>query len=184
MTSPETFYMKSTINEHSFPLVTYMAYFDTRFGHYGFLKSSYSAELIPDRTDRWVNFSDLWPKKHQSWWGLFMDSVDHLTSFRAPTHTHIFGNQTFVTVIWKQPMCGVLRIAVKLILQRFWNLDSISKSTRVMIFKFVHLLNGLGNLMICTHDLTILTKTKETTHYCESFGLRWQNRSQHVFLPI
>jgi hypothetical protein len=39
-----------------------------------------------------VNFSDLRPKKHESWRGLFIDYVDHLTSFQAPTYTHIFGN--------------------------------------------------------------------------------------------
>jgi hypothetical protein len=39
-----------------------------------------------------VNSSGLRPKKHESWQWLFTDSVDHLTSFPAPTHTHIFGN--------------------------------------------------------------------------------------------
>jgi hypothetical protein len=37
-------------------------------------------------------------------------------------------------------------------------------------FKIVNLLIGLGSLMTCTHDLTILTKKKETTHSCGSFG--------------
>jgi hypothetical protein len=39
-----------------------------------------------------VNLSGLWPKRRESWQGLFMDSVEHLTSFPTPTHTHIFGN--------------------------------------------------------------------------------------------
>jgi hypothetical protein len=39
MTSRETLYTKNADNEHSFPLVTHMAYFDTRFGRYGLLKS-------------------------------------------------------------------------------------------------------------------------------------------------
>jgi hypothetical protein len=39
-----------------------------------------------------------------------------------------------------------------------------------MIFKIVNLLIGLGSLMICTHDLTVLTKIKEMTRYWESFG--------------
>jgi hypothetical protein len=38
MTSPETLYMKNTINERIFPLVTHTAYFDTRFHPYGLLK--------------------------------------------------------------------------------------------------------------------------------------------------
>jgi hypothetical protein len=44
--------MKTAVNELSFPLVTHTAYSDTRFGRYGFLKSSYGAELITDRMDR------------------------------------------------------------------------------------------------------------------------------------
>jgi hypothetical protein len=39
-----------------------------------------------------------------------------------------------------------------------------------MIFKIVNLFIGLGSLMICPHDLTVLTKTKEMTCYCKSFG--------------
>jgi hypothetical protein len=39
MTSPETLYMKNTINEHSFMPITATAYFDTRLGRYGFLKT-------------------------------------------------------------------------------------------------------------------------------------------------
>jgi hypothetical protein len=39
MTSPETLYTKNAVNEHSFVPVTHMAYFDTRFGRYGFLKT-------------------------------------------------------------------------------------------------------------------------------------------------
>jgi hypothetical protein len=43
MTSLEILYTKNTVNKHSFSLVTYMAYLDTRFGCYGHLKSFYSA---------------------------------------------------------------------------------------------------------------------------------------------
>jgi hypothetical protein len=52
--------------------------------------------------------------------------------------------------------------------------------TRMTTFKIVNLFIGLGSLMICTHDLTVLTKTKEMTRYCESFGLRWQRFSTNV----
>jgi hypothetical protein len=52
MTSPETLYTENTVNEHSFVPVTHTAYFNTRFGRYGFLKAGYGAELILDRTDR------------------------------------------------------------------------------------------------------------------------------------
>jgi hypothetical protein len=94
MTSLETLYTKNAVIEHFFPLVTDTAYSDTQFGCYGFLKSGYGAELILDRTDRWVNFSGLRPKKLESWSGLFTDYVDHLTCFPAPTHIHIFGNHS------------------------------------------------------------------------------------------
>jgi hypothetical protein len=52
MTFPETLHTKNAVNEHSFTSVTHMAYSDTRFGCYGFLKLGYGAELILDRTDR------------------------------------------------------------------------------------------------------------------------------------
>jgi hypothetical protein len=46
MTSLKTLHTKSIVNELSFPLVTHMAYFDTRFGHYRFLKTEQGAELL------------------------------------------------------------------------------------------------------------------------------------------
>jgi hypothetical protein len=39
MTTLETLYMKNSVNELIFPLVTHTAYFDRRFGRYKFLKS-------------------------------------------------------------------------------------------------------------------------------------------------
>jgi hypothetical protein len=39
----------------------------------------------------------------------------------------------------------------------------------IRIFKIVILFIWLGSLMTCTHDLTILTKTREMTRYCGSF---------------
>jgi hypothetical protein len=41
--------MKNAINELIFLVVTHTAYFDTRFGSYGFFKSGYGAEQILDR---------------------------------------------------------------------------------------------------------------------------------------
>jgi hypothetical protein len=51
MASPETLYMKNAVNEHSFPLVTHMAYFDTCFGCFGFLKTEQGADLFWDSLD-------------------------------------------------------------------------------------------------------------------------------------
>jgi hypothetical protein len=36
---PKSLYMKNAVNELSFPLITHTAYFDIRFGSYGFLNS-------------------------------------------------------------------------------------------------------------------------------------------------
>jgi hypothetical protein len=49
-----------------------------------------------------------------------------------------------------------------------------------MIFKIAIFLIQLGSLMICTHDLTVLTSTKEATHYCESFGYGGNTLSTHI----
>jgi hypothetical protein len=46
MTTLETLYMKSAVSEHSFSLVIHTTYFITWFGHYGFLKLGYGAELF------------------------------------------------------------------------------------------------------------------------------------------
>jgi hypothetical protein len=50
-TSPETLYTKKAVKELSFSLVTHIAYFNTRFGRYGFLNSAYNADQILDRLD-------------------------------------------------------------------------------------------------------------------------------------
>jgi hypothetical protein len=52
MTFPETLHTKNVVTKHSFTSVTHMAYSDTRFDRYGFLKLGYGAELILDTTDR------------------------------------------------------------------------------------------------------------------------------------
>jgi hypothetical protein len=52
MTSPETLHMKDAINEHSFPLDTHTAYFNTQFGRYGFW--SHITVLNWSRTERIV----------------------------------------------------------------------------------------------------------------------------------
>jgi hypothetical protein len=54
------------------------------------------------------------------------------------------------------------------------NFGMVSEMMKITIFKIVMLLDGLGSLMIYTHDLIVLTKIKETICYWESFGLRWQ----------
>jgi hypothetical protein len=62
---------------------------------------------------------------------------------------------------------------------------------RIMIFKIVVLLDGLSSLMISTHDLNLLTKTKEMTRYCELFGYGGSTLSNivandlmHISVPV
>jgi hypothetical protein len=64
------------------------------------------------------------------------------------------------------------------------NSETVSESTRIMIFKISILLIGLGSLMICTHNLIILTKTKEMIRYCESFGYGGKTLSTHVSIIL
>jgi hypothetical protein len=55
MTFSETLNTKVADNDLSFPLVTYMAYSDARFGSYGILKSRRGAENFLDRLRRLAN---------------------------------------------------------------------------------------------------------------------------------
>jgi hypothetical protein len=90
---------------------------------------------------------------------------------------------TMVMAVQRQRSCGVsglLEMASTIGFEtrrRFQNLE------RIKIFKTILLLNGLSSLMICTHDLTVLTKTKGTACYCESFGYGGATLSQ-TFLTI
>jgi hypothetical protein len=69
-----------------------------------------------------------------------------------------------VTAIQRQHSCRALADCRKS------DSSTVSNLAKIMIFNIVILFIGLGSLMTCTHDLTVVTKTKETTRYCESFG--------------
>jgi hypothetical protein len=55
MTSPETLNTKVSINKLSFPLVTYMVYFDARFNSYGILMLEQGDEHFLDSLDTQAN---------------------------------------------------------------------------------------------------------------------------------
>jgi hypothetical protein len=55
MTFPETLNTKVSVSEHSFPLVTHMAYSDARFDSYEILKSGRGAENFLEGLCRPVN---------------------------------------------------------------------------------------------------------------------------------
>jgi hypothetical protein len=107
MNSLESLYTNNAVNEHSFPLVTHMAYFDTRFGRYRFLKSAYDADLFwttwtlkwnPSfRGPKWVNLGDAWLRILQ----LACSALRHLLNHTIPVTT------TMVTAVQRQHSCGV-----------------------------------------------------------------------------
>jgi hypothetical protein len=100
----------------------------------------------------------------ETWQGLIMDSVVNLLSSSTPTHTHDLDNHSIGHGCSKtQRSCGVLAASQKSNLsigfatqKQFRNLE------RITIFKIVVLLIRLGSLIICTHYLIALTKTKES----------------------
>jgi hypothetical protein len=136
MTSPETLYTKNVINELSFPLVTHTAYFDTRFGSYGFSKSGYSAGQIEQRSE----ILGLGPKMSESWRGLITYFASSLLSFSTPTHTHDFNNHSNGYGYFNDSARAELADCQKLSLQRSETQKQFRNLARIMIFKFVILL--------------------------------------------
>jgi hypothetical protein len=153
MTLPETLYKKNVINKHSFPMVNHTAYFNTRFGVYGLLKSGYDAGLF------WIEhmcewFSGLRPKKCESWWGFVTHLQPACSAFRRLFIHTVSITTTMVTAVQRQHSCGALAECRKS------KSSTVSNLAMITIVKIVILFIGLGSLMACTHDLTILTKRK------------------------
>jgi hypothetical protein len=117
-----------------------------------------------------VNFTGLRPKKRVSWQGLFTDSIDHLTSFSVPTHTHVFGNHNngygHLQTADVRSFVDCRKPDSSMASKHGFNFGNNENYD----FEIINLLIGLGSLMICTHHLTVLTKTKEMSHYCGSVG--------------
>jgi hypothetical protein len=101
-----------------------------------------------------------------------MHSIGHMISFPTPTHTYVSGNHSNGYGRSKTALVRSYRIARKLLLRRFKAWKRFQNLAMIMIFKVGIFLSRLGSLMICTHDLTVLTKTKEMTCYCglSAFG--------------
>jgi hypothetical protein len=68
--------------------------------------------------------------------------------------------------------CGTSKMEVVL----FWNL------MRIMIFNVAILLSRLGSLMICTHDLYVLTKRRRNNLLSRIIRIWWPKRSRQTFL--
>jgi hypothetical protein len=112
--------------------------------------------------------------------GLVMDFAAIWPSILMPTHTHDFGKHRNVYGRSKQHSCRASPDCQKSDSLMFETRKQFQNLARITIFKITILLSQLGSLVICTHDLTILTKIKEMTHYCESFGYGGKTLSIHV----
>jgi hypothetical protein len=99
----------------------------------------------------------------EAWWCI-LQLAD--PAFRCLLIHTISATIAMVMAVQRQHSCEVSGLPANCFFsgwKRFWNL------ARIMIFKVATLLTRLGSLLICTHDLTALTTTKETIHYCESY---------------
>jgi hypothetical protein len=77
MTFPKTLNTKVAVNELIFPMVTHTVYSEARCDSYKILKSGHGAENFLNRQDRPANDQVLGQKMHESWQGLFTNSVGH-----------------------------------------------------------------------------------------------------------
>jgi hypothetical protein len=121
----------------------------------------------------------------ESWIDLIMDSVAHMLIFSTPTHTHDFDNYSNGYSHLNTTTCGALADCQKSDSSiGFETRKQFQNLVRITIFKIAVLLIWLDSLMICTHGLTILTKTKEMTRYCESFGYGGKTLSTHISIIL
>jgi hypothetical protein len=158
---------KIVVDYLSFLSVTQMVTTNVRFDRYGFWKTGHGAELF--WTDwamkrnlrfkglRWVKLCEALLRILQLTFSTFKRLLKHMILATAAT----------VTAIRRWHSCGVLADRMEI-----WFFDGLNSGMglemmKIMIFKIVILLDGLSSLMICTHDLIILIKTKETISYCE-----------------
>jgi hypothetical protein len=83
-----------------------------------------------------------------------------------------------VMAVSNQLMCGALTDC------RNSDSSMVSNLVKILIFKIAVLFIRLGSLMICTHDLAIVKKTKENNPLLRIVCVQWENRSQHTFLSF
>jgi Mn2+/Fe2+ NRAMP family transporter len=107
------------------------------------------------------------------------------SAFRRLLIHMILITTAMVMGVQKQHSCGALADCRKS------DSSMVSNLAKISIFKIAVLFIGLSSLMPCTHDLTVLTKIKEMTRYCESFGysgrntlINVSNDLTHVSVPI
>jgi Mn2+/Fe2+ NRAMP family transporter len=64
------------------------------------------------------------------------------------------------------------------------DLDLVSESASITIFKIANLLDGLGSLIICTYNLTILTKRKKQPAIADRTRSVVKSLSTHVSIDL
>jgi hypothetical protein len=121
----------------------------------------------------------------ESWSGLITDSIGHLPSCSMPTHACDLGNHSngygHLKTAGVQSFTDCRKTASSMALKL--GFDFRNDKNYGFLFKIVNLLIRLGSLMICTHDLTVLTKTKETPANVNRSDYSGKG-SRQTFLPF
>jgi hypothetical protein len=81
-----------------------------------------------------VNNQVLGQKMHESWQGLFTNSIDHRLSFPSPTHMNIFSNHKSRYRRLNTATCRVQQIAIK---QNLNDSDLVSDSSEIITFNLL-----------------------------------------------
>jgi hypothetical protein len=140
MNSPETLNTKLAFNELNFPLVTHLINSDARFEGYGLLKLGQGTEQILDRLGIHANDQVLGHAKHESCWGVNIDSEGHLFRFSTPTHTHVSDVHSHGYGHFGTATCGVSDLLKNRINKRVETFDTVTGSGKIMTFKLVIML--------------------------------------------
>jgi hypothetical protein len=137
-----------------------------------------------DRSDIGMKFQ-LWKSKtSKSWRGLNTDFAASLLSFLMPTHTHDFNNHSNGYGCLKYSAHAELADCRKSDSSTALKLGFEFRINENYDFKIIDLLIGLGSLMICTHDLHVLTRRKRNDPLLQIVQIRWPRRSRQTFLSF
>jgi hypothetical protein len=173
MTTLESLNTKVVANLLSFLLVNHMASSNIRFNSYEFSKWTVLLNSS-GQISNWNEISGLGQKMPEDQRGLITDFVDKLLSFSTPTHMHKSDSHSngcgHPKTALLRSFSGQSEIGF---VQQIRNSETVSEFGEDYNFKLLSCLFAYGDIMICTHDLIILTKTKGViTH------VRWQSHSQ------
>jgi hypothetical protein len=118
------------------------------------------------------------------WRRLIADFAANLLMFLTPTHTHDFDNHNNGYCRSKTGLVQSVSRSPEKLLHRFETRKWFCNLVRFTIFKVVILLNQLGSLMICIHDLIVHTKIKEMISYYGLYAFGGKTLSTHIFIDL